>query len=410
MIRSKLHLLILIVSCAGAFLSCNDDKEWRSDIHELKFETSEEQAILGEKLTFTDLSLGVAQRTWTFEDGIPAVSNDPVVYVEFTKAGAKQCTLELLYDNGTTERKEFTVQVAEPLKGDIQVANLSALNTVSRNTNVQFSVETQGEPTSYSWVFPGGSPATSTDAAPTVTWNKRGFVTVQLEISRSSDNATVTLEKEIYVGNYPLLVPYTAADMDSWSFDAGSKIGKWTAWSGAAGADMIPQGKASIVSGGADGTDKCMQINYNKVGVAWQLFTRDNWTNNAHLEKGKKYEFIFWMKADANFSLSEVILINNLPDWSWNELLEAHSKNNWSQYFPDIPFAVQNETRLVYAANVPITTIWQQFRYEFTVGNTDIQGITLPDLLLNTYPFFVVNSSTPEKIYIDEVQINLLED
>lgn len=407
MIRSGVIQLISISLILLSMISCNNDEEWKSDIHELKFSLSGETAMLGEPFRVTDLSLGITSRTWSFEDAIPATSGEPQVSVQFTKAGLKQCTLEVVYDNGKTESETFTVEVLQPLTGVIHVDNLSPMGCIPLNTATEFSVDAEGDPSSYLWTFPGGDPATSTDANPTVSWNRRGFVTVQAEIIRESDNATVTVEKEIYVGNYPMLIPYTIADMDSWSFDAGTKIGKWTAWNGV---DEIQNGKAVIVPGGADGTANAMQINYNKDGKSWELFTRDNWVNNAHLEKGKKYEFIFWMRGDAPFTLSEVILINNLPDWSWNELLQAHSKNNWSQYFPDIPFEVQNETRLLYDSNLAITTNWQQFRYEFTIGERDIQNITLPDLLLNTYPFFVVNSTAPDKIFIDEIQINLIEE
>lgn len=407
MIRFRVIQLISISLILLSLISCDGDEEWKSDVHELKFSMSGETAMLGETFRFIDLSLGISSRRWSFQDAIPATSSEPDVSVQFTKAGLMECSLEVVYDNGATESKTFTVEVLEPLSGIITVDNLSPMGCVPLNTAIQFSVESYGNPSSYVWTFPGGDPATSTDTNPTVSWNRRGFVTAQVEITRESDNATVTLEKEIYAGNYPMLVPYTAADMDSWSFDAGSKIGKWTAWSGV---DEIAQGKAVIVPGGADGSANAMQVNYNKAGQSWQLFTRDNWVNNAHLEKGKTYEFIFWMKGDVDFTLSEVILMNNLPDWSWNDLLQAHSKNNWSQYFPDIPFEVQNETRLLYDANLAITTNWQQFRYEFTIEEKDIQNITLPALLLNTYPFFVVNSTAPEKIFIDEIQINLIEE
>lgn len=407
MIRFGVIQLISISLILLSMISCNNDEEWKSDVHELKYIMSGETAMLGEPFKVTDLSLGIFSRTWSFEDAIPATSGDPVVSLQFTKTGRKKCTLDVVYDNGKTESQTFTVAVLQPLTGVIVVDHLSPMGCIPLHTSTQFSIGAEGDPTSYSWIFPGGNPATSTNANPTVIWDKRGLVTVRAEITRETDNATVTVEKEIYVGNYPLLVPYTTANMDSWSFDAGSKIGKWTAWSGV---DEIQNGKAAIIAGGADGTANAMQINYNKNGKSWQLFTRDNWVNNAHLEKGKKYEFIFWMKGDVPFTLSEVILMNNLPDWSWNELLQAHSKNNWSQYFPEIPFQVQNETRLLYAGNLAITTNWQQFRYEFTIGDKDIQNVTLPDLLLNTYPFFVINSTAPDKIFIDEIQINLIEE
>lgn len=408
--RPPISALLLCAITLVFSLSCTQEDEWTSNVHELLIEMEDDVAILGNPLQFTDLSLGVRTRTWTFEDGVPATSNAPVVSVSFSSIGRKTCTLELVYDNGNTESQTYYVDVVQPLTGIVEVEGLSQMGAVPLEQAIQFSVTAEGDPTSYTWTFPGGHPATSNEQNPVVSWDRRGFVTAQVEIRRDVDGTSLVLEKEIHVGNYPLLVPYTTADMDSWSFDAGTRIGKWTAWNGAAGRDEVASGSVTRVSGGADGTANAMQVRYNRAGAGWELFTRDNWVNNAHLVRGSRYEFVFWMRSDVPFTLSEVIVVNQLPNWSWNELLNAHSENNWSEYFSDIPFQEQPETRLAYAANLAITTSWQRFRYEFTVGETDIQGLPVPERLLNTYPFFVVNTTEANLIYLDEVQINVIED
>lgn len=405
----KLFLIACVFFPFFFVVSCTDKEEWTSSIHELKISTASKTAMVGKDFEVTDLSLGVAQRKWTFDGGIPATSADPEVVVVFNDKGLKNCMLEIVYDNGTTESREFTIDVLEVLSADIAVEGLSAMGTIPLDSDVQFTPGALGGPTQFEWTFPGGSPQTSTEESPKVKWMKRGRTKVRLEILRGTDSARFVQEREILVGNYPLLQPYVKAEMDSWSFDAGTKIGKWTAWS-EQGRDEVLSGKLVRASGGADGTANALRIDYNKANESWSLFTRDNWTNNAQLQKGKKYEFIFWIKADADFTLSEVSLLNNLPDWSWNELLQAHSKNNWSQYFPNISFTVQNETVLLRETGLPVTRAWKQFRYVFTVGNADIQNNPLPDDLLNTFPSFTVNSAAPGVVYLDEIQINLLED
>lgn len=405
----KSLLIACVVFSSFFVVSCTDKEEWKSSIHELKIATASKTAMVGKDFEVTDLSLGVAQRKWTFDGGIPATSADPEVVVVFNEKGIKNCILEIVYDNGTTESHEFTIDVLEVLSADIAVDGLSAMGTIPLDSEVQFSPAAFGGPTQFQWAFPGGSPETSTEENPTVKWMKRGRTKVRLEIVRGTDSARFVQEREIIVGNYPLLQPYKEADMDSWSFDAGAKIGKWTAWS-EQGRDEVPLGKLVKTAGGADGTANSLRVDYNKADESWSLFTRDNWTNNAQLQMGKKYEFIFWLKADADFTLSEVSLLNNLPDWSWNELLQAHSKNNWSQYFPDIPFAAQNETILLRETGLPVTKEWTQFRYVFTIGNTDLQNNPLPDHLLNTFPSFTINSAVPGFVYLDEIQINVLED
>lgn len=406
--KPRLLLIVCIMLFSLHQMSCKTEQEWRSDVHELKISTKTKTAMIGQLFEVTDLSLGIKSRKWTFEGGFPYSSNNPVVNVAFSEKGLKNCRLDIVYDNGSVESLQFSVEVLEALTSEILIENLTPLGTTPIGKATKFNIQSVGNPTKFKWTFPGGIPETSVEESPIVKWNKRGRVKVKLEVTREIDAATFIQEKEIFVGNYPLLQPYIPADMDAWSFDLGAKIGKWTAWS-EQGRDEVNFGKLEKSTSGADQTLNSMRINYNKANESWQLFTRDNWTNNAQLQKGKTYEFVFWMKADANFILSEVILINNLPDWSWNNILQAHSKNNWSQYFPSIPFEVQNETRLLYDSNLAITTEWKKFRYEFTVGNSDIQNIPLPARLLNTYPFFVINSVAPTTIHIDEVQINLIE-
>lgn len=410
-IRLKASVISAFACICLIITSCNDDnKEWRSNIHEFKVELEDEIAMQNEPFIFTDLSLGVKSRTWEFEDGDPATSNDPVVSVKFIKPGKKKWTLNLLYDNGTSERQTMELEVKEPLIATINVEKLTPLGCLPLNEDIQLLLDVEGSYSSIAWKFENGSPSTSTEINPVVKWTKEGQTKVSVKIYRETDGATVNIEKNLYIGNYPLLRAYTQADMDSWSFDAGNSIGKWTVWNGPAGVDEVGRGKAVRTSGGANGTMNCLEIKYNKANEYWQLFTRDNWVNNAQLERGKKYEFKFWMRADVNFTLSEVLVANNLPEWSWNELLGAHAGNNWADYFPEIPFEVQNETVLIYANNIPVTTTWKEFKYEFTVGETDLQGTPLPSRLLNAFPSFVINSDQPKSIYIDGIMINLIEE
>lgn len=410
-IRLKGSVLLALIFICFFIASCNDDdKEWRSNIHELKVELEDEVAMQNAPFIFTDLSLGVKSRVWEFEDGDPATSNDPVVSVRFTKPGIKKWTLNLVYDNGTTESQTMELEVKEPLIATINVEKLTPLGCLPQNEDIQFSLDIEGSYSTIEWKFENGNPSTSTEINPVIRFAKEGSVKASVKIYRETDGASVRLEKNLYIGNYPMLVAYTKADMDSWNFDAGKNIGKWTVWNGPAGVDEVGNGKAVRVSGGANGSANCLEIKYNKANEHWQLFTRDNWVNNAQLEKGKKYEFKFWMKADANFLLKEVFVMNNLPEWSWNELLGAHAGNNWADYFPEIPFEVQNETVLVYANDIPITTSWKEFRYEFTVGDKDLIGVSLPNKLLNVFPSFAINSDQPKSIYIDGIMINLIEE
>lgn len=68
-----------------------------------------------------------------------------------------------------------------------------------------------GQPTAYAWTFPGGTPATSTDSVPTITYNTPGTYSVSLTVSNAqgSDNFSRT--------NYVVVLP-AAAQYNGWTF------------------------------------------------------------------------------------------------------------------------------------------------------------------------------------------------
>lgn len=276
---------------------------------------------------------------------------------------------------------------------------------------VNFNLECTGNPTSFEWTFPGGTPATSTEQSPRVKWSKKGDVEVTLVVKRSTDQAEKTLKKTIHVGPYPMLRTMTEYNTDSWAADAGSSIGYWIVWNGSA--NIFDTGVASQCNGGAYGTEHAIQIKYDGLND-WQFFSRDMWASNAKLEKGKKYEFTFYAKSDQPYSIGEMIIINATYDYMYDAVVQSAISTGWASFYPNIPLTYQTtESRLVYDSNIALDSAWKEFRYEFEVKDKDITGGVVPDLLLNTYPFFVFKKTSPEKavnIYLDQIEINLLEE
>jgi len=64
---------------------------------------------------------------------------------------------------------------------------------------VDFSDLSSGQPTSWDWVFEGGTPATSTEQNPTVTYANSGTFDVTLTVSDGSDSETLLIEDYITV-------------------------------------------------------------------------------------------------------------------------------------------------------------------------------------------------------------------
>jgi PKD repeat protein len=79
-------------------------------------------------------------------------------------------------------------------------ANFSASpTTVCAGGQVTYTDQSLGSPTSWSWTFPGGTPATSTAQNPIVTYNTSGVYNVSLTVTNASTNNTITKSNYITV-------------------------------------------------------------------------------------------------------------------------------------------------------------------------------------------------------------------
>lgn len=85
------------------------------------------------------------------------------------------------------------------------MANFSAsTDTVCQGNTVDFTDLSTGGATSWSWTFEGGSPATSTDQNPTITYNTTGDFDVTLEVSDGTNTNSMYVADMINVIVAPL--------------------------------------------------------------------------------------------------------------------------------------------------------------------------------------------------------------
>ena len=82
---------------------------------------------------------------------------------------------------------------------------------------VNFTDQSLGNPTSWSWSFPGGTPATSSAQNPTVTYNAPGTYDVSLTVTNPFGNNSLTLSGLVSVFNGSQPLPFTE-DFESGSF------------------------------------------------------------------------------------------------------------------------------------------------------------------------------------------------
>jgi PKD repeat protein len=113
-------------------------------------------------------------------------------------------------------------------------ANFSAsINTPCVGQSVQYTDASTGNPTSWSWSFPGGTPSTSTQKNPLVVYNTPGNYNVTLTVGVGTSTQTMTKTNFIAVGGsaLPLAEGFELATFppDAWSnIDAGADGKVWT--------------------------------------------------------------------------------------------------------------------------------------------------------------------------------------
>jgi len=175
-IRDSLYILFVTLFGLVLITSCTkENPEPQETTKELNATASSAVTVAkGKPITFTDLSLGVANRQWTFPGGTPAASDLPVVDVIFSGEGDVSTTLEIEYFDGTKETKKFDIKVFPILIADFT----PSATRIKVGQTVTFTDKSIGTPTSWNWEFVGGTPATSTEQNPTVTFNVNQPVTV----------------------------------------------------------------------------------------------------------------------------------------------------------------------------------------------------------------------------------------
>ncbi|MCX7769362.1 MAG: PKD domain-containing protein, partial [Flavobacteriales bacterium] len=74
---------------------------------------------------------------------------------------------------------------------------------ICQGQGIQFTDNSSGSPTSWSWSFPGGTPSSSTAQNPTVTYNTPGTYSVTLTVSNAGGSHTLTQPNYITVHPNP---------------------------------------------------------------------------------------------------------------------------------------------------------------------------------------------------------------
>jgi len=179
---------------------------------------------------FTDLSQAASSWSWNFGDTGTSTAQNPTH--TYTAMGTYTVTLIATNEFGSdtmVKTNYITVTIAVPPIADF-VASATDINIGNSVTFTDLSLE---NPTSWSWTFDGGTPATSTAQNPTVTYNDVGTFDVTLVATNAQGSDTMTKVDYITVS----VKPYCASQGTTYSLEwiAGVEVDTMNNPSGSAG-------------------------------------------------------------------------------------------------------------------------------------------------------------------------------
>lgn len=195
-----------------------------------QFTQSATEVLVGEPITFSDLSLNQPTRlVWNFGDDTTA--NGPTQTKRWTQPGRYRVTLRATNEAGTN-RSGVTITVIEPVEPPSASFDASTL-VAAPGEAVSFQDTSANSPTSWNWDF--GDGRSSTDQSTRHSYTSEGSYVVRLTVS--NDGGTSSAERIIEVKPPPsanfrweadgLSVKFTDTSWDdpetySWSFGDGS--------------------------------------------------------------------------------------------------------------------------------------------------------------------------------------------
>lgn len=160
-------------------------------------------ACAGDSIQFTDASTNFPNYwQWTFPGGSPATSLAQNPKIKYNSPGTYSITLTVSNSQGTstfTRNNYITINTCSA-----PVANFGATPTsICTGQNVAFTDLSSNAPTSWSWSFPGGTPATSAVQNPTINYAAAGTYNVTLTATNGFGGNSITQNNIITVSNCP---------------------------------------------------------------------------------------------------------------------------------------------------------------------------------------------------------------
>jgi gliding motility-associated-like protein len=201
-------------------------------------------------ITFTDMTTnGPTQWMWSFPGGVPSSSTSPSPPpVCYQTPGSYNVTLTVFNQYGSDTLTKTAYLVVDTCPFPIADFN-NVITQLCPEECATFTDNSQFGPIlSYDWFFPGGTPDTSTAAAPTVCYDQDGQYDVQLIVTNQYGSDTVYKYSQVSVSFLPnaFVGPDTSMRFGE-SYHMSSGGGLHYQWSPSTGLDndTIPDPVAS---------------------------------------------------------------------------------------------------------------------------------------------------------------------
>jgi len=220
----------------------------------------------------------ISSYQWDFGDGSPTGSGSSVTHT-YTTQGCKTVTLIVTNSFGCSDDTTLAAAVCVTTKPNITY-NATPLNACSAPLTTTYNSNVSGgtAPFSYQWSFPGGSPSSSTNTNPSVTYNSAGTYSSKCIVT-DANGCSDTLIKNNYVtvGNLAAqfsitgtqgCIPYTVSvsgmnNVQSWN---------WTTTPAASPATASGQ-NASFTFNSPGSYQLCLSVVFNNGCIAQKCTT-----------------------------------------------------------------------------------------------------------------------------------------
>ncbi|MEI8048829.1 MAG: M14 family zinc carboxypeptidase [Bacteroidota bacterium] len=125
--------------------------------------------------------------------------------------------------------KQATIRNVQLYNGRLETNFTADVTTVAVDQPVHFTDQSAGNPVSWSWTFEGGSPASSADKNPAVSYPQPGNYTVKLVVTRTGAIDSLVRNQYIEVKPWYFMNTKTYTVCDAHFFDTGGPLGHYTA-------------------------------------------------------------------------------------------------------------------------------------------------------------------------------------